>query len=146
MNAALSTRTRRRLQRNGPLVLAVAAGGALGSLLRFEAGLIWPTGPGAFPTTTLLINLTGCLVIGLFLVVITEVWTPHHLLRPFFGTGVLGGFTTFSTYSLDIVTLFRQGHAAAAMLYLGVTAVGALLAVALGMLLARLLLSSRRST
>ena len=146
MSAAVPGRARRRLRRDGPLVLAVAAGGALGALLRYEAGLIWPTAIGTFPTTTLLINLSGCLVIGAFLVVITEIWTPHPLLRPFFATGVLGGFTTFSTYSLDIVLLVEQGHPATAMLYLGVTAVGALLAVAIGMVSARALLSSRRST
>lgn len=124
---------------------AIAVGGALGALLRYEAGLIWPTPPGGFPATTLLINLIGCLVIGAFLVVITEVWTAHRLLRPFFATGVLGGFTTFSTFSLDIVTLIRLGQPAEALLYLLLTAVGALLAVGLGMVGARVLLSSRRS-
>ncbi len=144
MSAPVTERIRRRLRRDGPLVLAVAAGGSLGALLRYEAGLIWPTASGTFPTTTLMINLSGCLVIGAFLVIITEIWTPHRLLRPFFGTGVLGGFTTFSTYSLEVVTLVRQGDPRTAMLYLGVTVVGALLAVALGMLAARVLLSSRR--
>ena len=72
--------------------------------------MIWPNPPGTFPTTILLVNLLGCLVIGVFLTLITELWTAHRLVRPFFGTGVLGGFTTFSTYSLDIVTLVRLGH------------------------------------
>ena len=125
---------------------AIAFGGAMGALLRFEAGLIWPTAPGGFPPTTMLINLIGRFVIGSFLVVFTEVWTAHRLLRPFFGTGVLGGFTTFSTFSLDIVILVRLGHPAEALLYLLLTAVGALVAVALGMVGARVLLSSRRSS
>ena len=44
----------------------------------------------------------GCAVIGVFMVLITDVWTAHPLVRPFFGTGVLGGFTTFSTYATDV--------------------------------------------
>ncbi len=144
MNAAVAGR-RRRVRQELPVLGAIAFGGAMGALLRYEAGLIWPTAPGSFPATTLTVNLLGCLVIGVFLVVVTEVWTAHRLLRPFFGTGVLGGFTTFSTYSLDIVNLIRLGQPAEALLYLLLTAVGALLAVALGMVGARVLLSSRRS-
>ena len=63
--------------------------------------------PGSFPWTTLLVNGVGCAVIGVFMVVITDVWAAHRLVRPFFGTGVLGGFTTFSTYAVDIQKLWR---------------------------------------
>jgi CrcB protein len=124
-----------------PVVGVVALGGVIGSLLRYQAGLIWPTPVGAFPTTTLLVNLLGCLVIGVFLTVVTEVWTTHRLVRPFFGTGVLGGFTTFSTYSLDMVTLVRVGQRAWAVEYLFATAIGAMLAVSLGVLATRRLVA-----
>jgi CrcB protein len=120
-----------------PVLGVVALGGVVGALLRYQAGLIWPTPAGAFPTTILLVNLIGCLVMGVFMVLITEFWTPHALLRPFFGTGVLGGFTTFSTYSLDIVTLFGLDHPLTAASYLFVTPVGAMLAVGLGILITR---------
>ena len=134
-------------RRDSPAVLGVVAlGGAIGSLLRFQAGLLWPNPVGTFPTTILLVNLLGCLVIGVFMVVITEVWTAHRLVRPFFGTGVLGGFTTFSTYSLDILTLVRVGHPWQAVTYLFLTAIGALIAVALGMLASRRFVLSRRSS
>ncbi len=126
-----------------PVVGVVALGGVIGSLLRYQAGLIWPTPVGAFPTTILLVNLLGCLVIGVFLTVVTEVWTPHRLVRPFFGTGVLGGFTTFSTYSLDVVTLVRVGQSARAVEYLIATAIGAMLAVTLGVLTTRRLVARR---
>jgi CrcB protein len=126
-----------------PVVGVVALGGVIGSLLRYQAGLIWPTPVGAFPTTILLVNLLGCLVIGVFLTVVTEVWTPHRLVRPFFGTGVLGGFTTFSTYSLDVVTLVRVGQSARAIEYLFATAIGAMLAVTLGVLTTRRLVARR---
>jgi CrcB protein len=101
----------------------------LGALLRYQAGLIWPTPVGAFPTTILLVNLLGCLVIGVFLTVVTEIWTTHRLVRPFFGTGVLGGFTTFSTYAVDIQRLVDTGHARTALAYLAATPLAALLAV-----------------
>ena len=85
--------------------------------------------------------MLGCLVIGVFLTVVTEIWTPHRLVRPFFGTGVLGGFTTFSTYSLDVVTLFRVGQPVRAVEYLLATAIGAMLAVTLGVLATRRLIA-----
>ncbi len=90
-------------------------------------------------------NLLGCLVIGVFLTLITERWTAHRLVRPFFGTGVLGGFTTFSTYSLDIVNLVRLGHPVQAVSYLFLTAIGAMLAVGLGMVATRRLIARRSS-
>lgn len=143
MNAAAST-TRRR--ESSTVIGVIALGGAIGSLLRYQAGILWPTPTGTFPTTTLLINVFGCLVIGGFLTVITEVWDAHRLIRPFFGTGVLGGFTTFSTYCLDVVNLVRLGHWAQAASYLLFTAIGAMLAVALGMLGTRRLVAARRKS
>lgn len=126
-------------------VLAVIAiGGVIGSLARYQAGIIWHTVDGSFPVTTFAVNLLGCLIIGAFMTVITEVWTAHRLLRPFFGTGVLGGFTTFSTYSLDIAGLLRGGHGGTALLYLLATAVGAIAAVAVGMFATRQLVALRR--
>lgn len=111
----------------------VALGGVIGSLLRFEATLIWPQPVGDFPTTVLLVNVLGCLVIGAFMVIITEMRTTHRLIRPFFGTGVLGGFTTFSTYSLDILQLVRFGEPGLAVAYLFITALGSMAAVFAGL-------------
>jgi CrcB protein len=127
------------------VVAVVALGGVIGSLARYQAGIIWHTADGAFPTTTFSVNLLGCLIIGVFMTVITEIWTAHRLLRPFVGTGILGGFTTFSTYSLDIAGLLRTGHSGTALLYLAATAVGAIAAVALGMLGTRRLVALRRN-
>jgi CrcB protein len=68
-----------------PAVAVVAIGGAIGASARYGASLIWPAAPGTFPTTTLLVNVVGCAVMGVFMVILTEVMrTPHHLLRPFF--------------------------------------------------------------
>ncbi|MFI8320930.1 fluoride efflux transporter CrcB [Streptomyces sp. NPDC085529] len=123
-----------------PVVAAVAAGGVLGATARYAAGLLWPTAPGAFPWTVLLVNALGCAAIGLLTVFATEAPTaPHPLLRPFLGTGFCGGFTTFSTYALDTRRLLGADHAAAGVLYLGGTLVAALAAVVAGVAAGRAL-------
>ncbi|MFE9428484.1 fluoride efflux transporter CrcB [Kitasatospora sp. NPDC006697] len=128
----------------GPAVGAVAVGGAIGACARYGLGLLWPTGHTAFPWTTLVINVVGCAVIGAFLVAITEGVPAHPLLRPFFGTGVLGGFTTFSTYCVDIQRLVDAGRTGTGLLYLAATLVGAMLAVWTSARLTRRLLFGRR--
>ncbi|MFJ4485405.1 fluoride efflux transporter CrcB [Streptomyces longwoodensis] len=121
---------RRRGSGQLPVVGVVAVGGGLGALARYAAAQGWPTAQGGFPWTTLWVNVVGCAVIGVFLVLITEVLTaPHRLVRPFFGTGVLGGFTTFSTYAVDLQRLFDAGHARTAVAYLAATPCAALTAV-----------------
>ncbi len=117
----------------GQVLGAVALGGVIGALARYQIGRWWPTPVDGFPAATLSINLLGCLVIGMFLVLITERLTPHPLVRPFFGTGVLGGFTTFSTYALDIQQLLAHGRVGTALVYLALTALGAVAAAAVGM-------------
>ncbi|WTI12277.1 CrcB family protein [Streptomyces sp. NBC_00820] len=115
-----------------PVIAVVAAGGALGATARYALGLAWPTVPGAFPWATFWTNVTGCAVIGVFMVLITEVRSVHRLVRPFFGTGVLGGFTTFSTYAVDIRKLAGDGHVGIGLGYLAATLLAALAAVRLG--------------
>jgi CrcB protein len=128
-------------QRRGYDVLAVVAlGGVIGAEARYGTGRAWPTPAGTFPWTTLVINVLGCLVIGAFLVAVTEGRPAHRLVRPFFGTGVLGGFTTFSTYCVDAQRLIDGGHADTALGYLAATLLAALLAVTAGARAARLVL------
>ncbi|EFF89186.1 MULTISPECIES: fluoride efflux transporter CrcB [unclassified Streptomyces] len=112
-----------------PVIAAVAVGGAVGACARYGAALLWPTATGAFPWSTFWVNVIGCGVIGVFMVIITDVWAAHRLVRPFFGTGVLGGFTTFSTYAVDIQRLVDGGHARTGLLYLAATMLAALTAV-----------------
>nr|WP_157536820.1 fluoride efflux transporter CrcB [Kitasatospora mediocidica] len=129
----------------GDILAVIAVGGALGASARYGTGLLWPTAPGAFPWATLVINTAGCAVIGVFMVLITEVWSAHRLLRPFFGTGVLGGFTTFSTYAVDIHRLVEGKHAATGLAYLALTLLAALLAVWTAATLTRRAISWRQS-
>ncbi|SFE47245.1 CrcB protein [Actinacidiphila alni] len=116
-------------QNQRPVIAVVAVGGAVGACARYGASLAWPTPPSAFPWTTLTVNAVGCAVIGVFMVVITDVWAAHRLVRPFFGTGVLGGFTTFSTYATDIRRLVDRGEARTGLAYLVLTLVVAIAAV-----------------
>lgn len=108
---------------------AIAVGGAVGAGARYLIGVAWPTQDGGFPASTLVINVLGCALIGVLMVLITEVWSTRRLVRPFLGTGVLGGFTTFSTYTVEIARLVGGLHADIALLYLIATPVSALLAV-----------------
>lgn len=128
-----------------PVVAMVAVGGGLGAAARYGASLVWPTPPGVFPWTTLWVNALGCAVIGVFLVLVTEVWAAHRLLRPFFGTGVLGGFTTFSNYAIDIQYLIQVGRAATGLAYLALTLLVALAAVWIAAAATRRLNARRRS-
>ncbi|MFF3751551.1 fluoride efflux transporter CrcB [Streptomyces sp. NPDC002018] len=112
-----------------PVVAAVALGAMCGAAARYGASLIWPTATAGFPWTTFAVNVTGCALIGVFMVMISDVWTAHRLVRPFVGTGVLGGYTTFSTYAVDIARLVDAGRARAGMAYLGLTLLAALAAV-----------------
>jgi CrcB protein len=133
----------RRPPPGGRVVAVVALGGVVGSLARYQLGRWWPTPVGGFPAATLLINLLGGLAIGVFLVLITEHLTPHPLVRPFVATGVLGGFTTFSTYALDLQQLLLAHRVAIGLLYLLVTALGTVAAAAVGMAGTRRLLTAR---
>jgi len=105
--------------------LMVALGGGVGASARYAASLVWPTRADSFPWTTLGVNVLGCAAIGVFMVLVTEVWVAHRLVRPFFGTGVLGGFT----YAVDVATLASGGRLLTAVLTLLGTIVAALGAV-----------------
>ncbi|MEV6278561.1 fluoride efflux transporter CrcB [Nocardia sp. NPDC051832] len=128
-----------------PMVLvAIAFGGGLGAVARYGVGELWPVLPGRFPWSTFMINVGGCFLIGILMFLITEVLVAHRLLRPLLGVGFLGGFTTFSTYSLEIRRLLESGDTAVAFGYLGGTVVAALAAVLLGMAAAQMMTGRRR--
>ncbi|MFE1175579.1 fluoride efflux transporter FluC [Streptomyces sp. NPDC058773] len=129
-----------------PVIGVVAVGGALGATARYGAALLWPTTGGSYPWTTLAVNVVGCALMGVLMVMITEVRAAHRLARPFLGTGVLGGFTTFSTYAVDIQRLIAAGHPAEAIACLAITPLGALAAVWGAVTGTRALLELRRRT
>jgi CrcB protein len=126
------------------VVPVIALGGMVGAGSRYGIESAWPPESGSVPWATLSINVTGCLLIGLLMVYVIDVARAHPLLRPFLGVGVLGGFTTFSTYAVETNTLLIDGQKGTGLFYLFATPVLALVAVAIGMLLARSGLRARR--
>jgi len=114
----------------------IAAGGAIGGTARYGAGGLLPTAPGEFPVATFLVNVSGCLLIGVLMALIARAGPRFRPARPFLGVGVLGGYTTFSTYIADVQGLLDAGRPAVALAYLGTTLLCALAAVWAGTALA----------
>lgn len=121
-----------------PRVLAwIAFGGILGSLARFLVSYLWNPAPvGGFPTGTLVINVLGCLLIGMVVPVLAGHPREEHL-RPFIVTGMLGGFTTFSAFALETGVMLDEGEFGLAGVYIVVTLLLGLLAVPLGVRITR---------
>ena len=135
---------RREAHTHRSVLPVIAVGGALGAAARHGLELAWPPATGALPWATLLTNVSGCLLIGMLMVHVVEGSRAHPLLRPFVGVGVLGGYTTFSTYTVQTRDLLAGGHGAVALAYLFGTLAAAMLAVVLGVVTARGLLLVRR--
>ena len=130
-------------RRRAPVITAVAAGGVLGAEARYALTLL--QGDAAtFPWATFVINVVGCVSIGVLMVVLLDLTSPHRLARPFLGVGVLGGFTTFSTYAVDIQAMLVDGRSLAALGYLALTPVAALVGVWAGAAATRALIRHRR--
>ena len=127
------------------ILAVIALGGALGSLARWGVAEAVPHERGGFAWSTLVTNVVGSVLLGVLMVLVLEVWPPTRLVRPFLGVGVLGGFTTFSTYTLDTTDMLRAGNPAAAAAYLFGTLAAGLLAAWLGMTLTRAWLERRHA-
>ena len=99
-------------------ILAVGAGGFVGAVCRYLIGLVPVSETLVFPIKTFIINVAGCLVIGMLAVSAARNtdWNPQLML--FLKAGVCGGFTTFSTFALESTDLIRSGHPAAAFAYM----------------------------
>lgn len=128
-----------------PVVGAIAVGGALGASARYGVTTALPHGPGDFPVSTFLIDVSGCLLIGVLVVLITEVLgRPHRLARPFFGVGLLGGYTTFSAYTWEALALIEHGAVTVALAYLFGTLLAAIAAVQIGVMATRTVVARAR--
>ena len=111
-----------------PVLAAISVGGVLGALARYGLSETWPHDPRDFAWSTWTINVTGCFLIGVLMVLIARFRPGQRLVRPFWGVGVLGGYTTFSTATVDVL----RAEPGTALVYLAATLVGAVLAVWLG--------------
>jgi CrcB protein len=118
------------------IVLAVAVGGALGTVVRYELVRAEPPGNG-FPWATFTVNIVGSFVLGVAATAMVEPWPPSRFLRPLVAVGFCGGLTTFSTWMVESVLLVRGDRAGLAAVYLAVSLVAGFLAAALGVLVAR---------
>ena len=127
--------------RRWDVLVAIAIGGVLGSEARYGISVALPHPADAMPWATFLINVSGCALMGVLMVTITELTTPHRLVRPLLGVGVLGGYTTFSTYSVDINQMLAVDRPGLALIYVVITPLAALAAVWLGANTTRLLAS-----
>ncbi|MFE4451621.1 fluoride efflux transporter FluC [Streptomyces sp. NPDC056796] len=117
------------------VVGAVAVGGAAGAAARYGAELLWPTAPSAFPWTDLLVNAVGCFLMGALMVTLKLRFpAAPRLVSPLLGTGVLGGFTSFSQYTNGVRRLFDEGRPGLAVTSMLLTVVVALAAVTAGAL------------
>lgn len=114
----------------------VALGGAIGAALRFLTGVllirVWGE---SFPIAIITVNVIGSFLMGLFVVWSFQKGMSH--LNPFVMTGVLGGFTTFSAFSLEAFTLFEEGEIGAALAYVAISVLVSIAALAAGVMLAR---------
>lgn len=119
------------------LLVVIAAGGALGSLARWGVAEALPHRADEFPWSTFAVNIVGSFAIGVLMVLVLEVWPPTRYVRPFLGVGVLGGFTTFSTFVYDGHALATHDAVVVAVGYAVVTVVAVLVAVAAGVMTAR---------
>jgi len=123
-----------------PPVLLVAAGGALGAVLRYGVGQLLARRGAGFPWATLAVNVAGCLALGALMVWVAgrDDFAPR--VRAFVGIGLLGSLTTFSTLGYETVELARRGDSGAALLNLALNLGVGLAAVAAGRALALALL------
>src|SRR4051794_38136134 len=93
------------------MILLVALGGAVGSIARYLMASSLQTATGwNFPIGTVLVNILGCFLIGILYVLLVARHDPKHELRALLIVGVMGGFTTFSSFSLETVTMAMNGH------------------------------------
>jgi CrcB protein len=115
-----------------PVLLVISVGGMVGALARYFLQHVWPHQAGGFPWATFVINVSGSLCIGVLMALIDELPVRSRLVRPFVGVGILGGFTTFSTYAVDIQQSLGVAAARIALVYLTGTLVAALVAVWIG--------------
>ena len=104
------------------MLFSIGLGGAAGAMLRFSIGSWvggWTSGwfGGAMPLGNVVINVLGSFLLGVFIQVSALAWSPSEEMRAFLVIGLLGGFTTFSAFSMEVVLLFERGRIDLAALY-----------------------------
>jgi CrcB protein len=137
-------RRRRFIRPQVIIVASLAVGGSIGAIARYAISLALPTVTGRFPWGTFIINVSGSFLLGFLLIILIEQFPMGRLARPVIGTGVLGAYTTFSTFMVEALLLVRAGDPGLALAYLASSLVLGLVAVWAGMLGARVVLRAER--
>ena len=118
-------------------IFYIAFGGAIGSLARYLMGVFLQNTKSGFPLSTLLVNVIGSFAIGIIFYILKD--TNNENLKAFIIVGFLGGFTTFSAFSIDALNLIIEKQYFTSMLYISMTLIFSLSAVLLGFLFVRLI-------
>lgn len=120
------------------MLLSIAAGGALGAVCRYgvNSGAVSLFGHG-FPWATLIVNILGSFMMGIFIALFAHIGSPSQEMRAFLTVGILGAMTTFSTFSLDAVTLFERGDYLLASAYTGASVFFSITALFAGLFIVR---------
>ncbi len=122
------------------MLIAVAMGGAVGASARYlsmvAVGRLLGHG---FPFGTLVVNIAGCFILGVLTEVMALAWSPSQEMRAFMAVGILGAFTTFSTFSLDAVSLFQRGEVLEAGSYVALSVILSIAAFVFGLYVFRVL-------
>jgi CrcB protein len=134
---ALDSVSVEQLRLSPAVLVAIALGGALGTVARFLLSATFSDSARHFPTTTLLVNLSGSLLIGLLIPLVDNFSARAPLVRPFLIVGLLGGWTTYSTLAVDAVVLAKDGHATVGVLSVVATLFGGVALVVCGHALGR---------
>ena len=124
------------------IILAVAAGGAVGAVARYlvvtQVGLWFGTG---FPLGTIVVNVVGSFVMGVLIETMALVWSTSQELRAFLAVGILGAFTTFSTFSMDVALLYERGALGQTAVYIAASVIFSILGLFAGLHVMRTLLA-----
>lgn len=127
----------------GDVILAVSAGGSLGTLARYAVAEALPVQPGRFPWATFAANVSGAVLLGIFATLVLERLPPSRLLRPFVAVGLLGSYTTLSTLAVETVLIARDGDVVLGAGYALASVVVGLGAAITGVAVARILPGGR---
>jgi fluoride exporter len=119
-------------------------GGVCGTAARYALERIIHVAPGTFPWSTFVVNVSGCFVLGVLFTLIIERWPPSRYVRAFAVVGFLGAYTTFSTYTVEAVTLAKDHHSDIAGAYVLASVVVGLAAVYAGISIARVFAPSAK--
>ena len=124
------------------LIIAVAVGGAIGAVGRYlVSGIVIQQMGTQFPWSTLTVNIVGSLLMGILAETVKLTWSPTPEIKAMLTVGILGAFTTFSAFSLDVVGLFERGEFVALVCYIFLSFISCVFALVFGVFVVRIICS-----